>query len=87
MKTAAMLALSCLFLSAVSCGDNRKDWAIPLPHHLLFGDGGPRKHRRQQQKIDEALSRWAISFTYAQLTGWIRSEEDPVYDRQRKRSA
>ena len=74
MKTAAMLALSCLFLfSAVSCGDNRKDSGDSASSSSSSSSGaeGPAGNTaEQQQKIDEALSALGDQdFTYAQLTG------------------
>ena len=74
MKTAAMLALSCLFLfSAVSCGDNRKDSGDSASSSSSSSSGteAPAGNTaEQQQKIDEALSALGDQdFTYAQLTG------------------
>ena len=74
MKTAAILALSCLFLfSAVSCGDNRKDSGDSASSSSSSSSGaeGPAGNTaEQQQKIDEALSALGDQdFTYAQLTG------------------
>ena len=71
MKTAAILALSCLFLfSAVSCGDYHRNSGDSASSSSSGTEEPAGNTAEQQQKIDEALSALGDQdFTYAQLTG------------------